>query len=665
MYEDNVFLKDWKADMLSKFRKAYPELTDSEILEVLEDDIAENFNDPECNIHNDYNDDMLLTQPLSAIYRFNQEKKPILAGNGTLFYNQDKAYSPVADIIDDRIETRKYYKNEMKKVMAKMENVPEGTPQYDALMEEYEYDDMLQAEAKIRINSIYGSFGATSFQLYNKYTAAATTGTAQSLISATGISFEAFIGGHVKFKSVDECVTYMNNIMEETYVLPSEGIVYKKITKEMVFARLRDNFESGVYREEHESIIMRFLDNTDEFNLVKIYYKNNIFEWAQCPKITGILVDMFNKIDEFVNPNNVPSIIQGDMETLWEYCNEYVFYNHAYVERINRLKNDEREVVKLIDTDSNLVHVQPWTTFLEENIVPLSDNKMDSQNTDFACVNILAYLVTQMLKGLLSKYCKSANVLERYHHRINMKNEFCFNPLLLAPSKKRYVGHQLLREGKRISKTEIKGHDFRKSGVTEHVRSSMENIIKTRIIDPSPNVDIPGIITDLVMIEEEITTSLKNGERKFLMRMNCKQDIAYKNPLSMPQVLSVLAWNTIYPEQEIMLPDKLDVIYTDIPNVDRLAIIKDTYPYEYDRMKRLLLEGPLDTFRDKGIRYLAIPNNIDGIPDFIKPFINFEYIKSRNLNTFTPILEALGNVNVGNKKNGHFSNIRKISRIDI
>jgi hypothetical protein len=457
----------------------------------------------------------------------------------------------------------------------------------------------------------------------------------------------------------------MNNIIEEEYTLPTDNMFAINITKSLVLTRLRNNFANGVYKDNYDAIIMRFLDNTDSFNLVKIYYKNNIFEWAKCPKITDILVGIFNKIDEFNDPNKVPKVIQNDMELLWEYCNEYVFYNYAYTERINRLKNDERENVKLIDTDSNLVHAQPWATFLREYIVPMSNNTLDDESTDFACVNILAYLITQMLKGLLSKYCYSANVLERYHHRINMKNEFCFNPLLLAPSKKRYVAQQLLREGKRINKVEIKGHDFRKSGVTEYVRECMERIIDTRIMKPSPNVDIPGIVSDLVKIEHEIETSLKKGERKFLMRMNCKQEIAYKNPLSMPQVLSVLAWNTIYPEQEIMLPDKLDVILTKIPNVQTLDIIKDTYPYEYKRIKTLLLEGDLDTFREKGVRYLAIPNNIDGIPDFIKPFIDFEYIKSRNLNTFSPIMEALGNVNVGNKKNGHFSNIRKISKIEI
>lgn len=662
---ENIFLRDWKNTMLQRIKKCYPELSDAQIIEVLDEDITTHFVDPESTIHNDYNDNMLLKQPLTAIYRFAKEKKPILGGNGTLFYNQDKVKSPVEDIINDRMETRKYYKGEMKKVLGQLSDMNPDDPGYAALNEQYEYLDMLQMEAKIRINSIYGSFGALTFQLYNKYTAAATTGTAQSLISATGISFEAFIGNHVKFKSLDECVTYLDNIIEEEYHIPFDGIHHMNYTPELVMNNLIANFIEGVYTPEWYDIIYRIITNCDNYNLLKIYYKNNLLEFVKCPAITNLMIKMFNELDEFNDPNKVPDIIKDDIELLWEYFREFVFYNYAYTERINRLKNDKRSVVKLIDTDSNLVYVQIWVSFIEDLIIPQTNTKMDGESITFACVNILAYLITAMLKDLLGKYCKSANVLERYWPRINMKNEFCFNPLLLAPSKKRYVGKMKLREGKRVNKTEIKGHDFKKAGVTEFVRAAMEKIIEDRILEVSPNVDVPGIMSDLTKIEKDIEDSLSRGERKYLMRMNCKDPIAYKNPYSMPQVLSVLAWNAIYPEQEIQLPDKLDVVYTKIPNVATLDKIKDTHPYEYDRIKRILLEGSLDTFRDKGVRYLAIPNNVDGIPDFVKPFIDYEYIKSRNLNTFKPITEALGNTDVGSNQNSHFSNIRKISKIEI
>ena len=444
MPNDNLFLEKWKEENYKIFSKMYPELSKQDIMEVLEEEIQKNFNDPKTYIHNDYQDDMMINQPMTTLYRFCKEKKPILAGNGTLFYNQDRVSSPIADLIDDRIKARKDYQ----KIR---DTFPPGS-------DEYNHYDMMQMEAKIRINSIYGSFGATTFQLYNKYTAASTTGTAQSLISTTGISFEAFIGNNVKFKTFSECMVFMMNIISEEYTLP-ELSIRKCSDREVIYNMMVDNFEKKVFDPSvHEDILREFIGTLDTEALTKIYYKNHIYEFLSNDCIMEILQSAFNKMENFNNPNNVPDIIKDDMALLWEYCKEYVFYNHAYNERINRLKNDKRKVVKLIDTDSNLVYVQPWVDFLEENLIPRCKRmKMDEDTKMFACVNVLAYLVTSMLRSLLDKYCADCNVLERLMPRINMKNEFCFTTLLLSNVKKRYVAKIVLKEGKPVVKTEIKG----------------------------------------------------------------------------------------------------------------------------------------------------------------------------------------------------------------
>lgn len=653
--KDNMFLKDWKDSQLTMLRRHFPQLTDDQILDVLEQDIQENFVDPKAILHNDYlnskgsTDDVILNLKLTFVYRFCKDRKPILAGNGTLFYNQDTHPSPVADLIDERIAARKSYQR--------------IRDQYPPDSEEYQYYDMMQAEAKIRINSIYGSFGAPTFQLYNRYTAAATTGTAQSLISTTEVSFEAFIGDHVKFKTFSECMVFIHNILSEEYTLPKRNI--KQISDiSIVYDRLRANFEDDVWDEQaFGDILWEFLEKLTVDELTHVYYKNNLYEFIKNDDISSTIAFAFGKIDNFNDPNKVPNAIVDDMNTVWAYCREYVFYNHAYNERIARLKRDKRAVVKLIDTDSNLINVQPWVDFLNEHIVPTAVTEMKDKTLMFACVNTLAFLVTSMLRELLDKYGESANVLERYWKRLNMKNEFCFAKLLLAPSKKRYVAKIILKEGRPVIKTEIKGHDFKKAGVTEYVSGKMIHIVENRILEPD-NVDTAGILRDLDDMEREIFASLQNGERKFLLRMNCKDPVAYKNPMSMGQVLSVLAWNTIYPDQEIMVPDKLDVVLVNIPNAEAIAKMKETHPKEYHNIVTYLLNGP-EPFKTKGIKYLAIPNNIDKIPDFIIPYINYEYISSRNLGTFRPITEALGFDTVGNSDIQHFSNIRYNTEIEI
>lgn len=652
MIQSNVFLEDWKQANYQLFHQMYPELTKEEIYEVLDEDIRQNFVNPDTSIHNDYQDDFLISQPMTDLYRFCKEKKPILAGNGTLFYNQDKVKSPIADLIDDRIAARKKY-----------QKIRDTFPPES---EEYEHFEMMQKEAKIRINSIYGSFGAPSFQLYNKYTAASTTGTAQSLISTTGIAFESFIGNHVKFKSLSECMVFMMNVITEEYDESLSILNIKRCNDvHVIYDLMVNQFEDGVFEESlHGDIIFDYLSSLNEEGLTRLYYKNRIYEFIKNESILNILVKIFNEIDNFNDPNKVPEEAEEDLNLLWKCVSDYVFYNHAYTERINRLKNDRREVVKVIDTDSNLIHVQPWVDFLYENLLPKCDVKMDEDTTKFACVNTLAFLVTSMLRSLLDKYCNDCHVLERYWKRINMKNEFCFSTLLLSSVKKRYVAKIILREGKPVVKAEIKGHDFKKAGVTEYVSEYMINIVNNRILNVE-NVDVPGILRDMQQMEDEIYESLNKGERKYLLRMNCKQREAYKNPDSMGQVLAVLAWDTIYPEQEILLPDKLDVVRVKIPNAETIKDMQYKYPKEYERIVKYLLNGPVEKIRKDGLQYLAIPNNIDGIPDFIIPYIDIDYVVSRNLGTFRSIRESLQMQDIGKDKQTFFSNIRYNTVIDI
>ena len=193
----------------------------------------------------------------------------------------------------------------------------------------------------------------------------------------------------------------------------------------------------------------------------------------------------------------------------------------------------------------------------------------------------------------------------------------------------------------------------------------MTDIVEKRILEPK-NVDVPGILSDLDTIEKDIYRSLRAGERKYLIRMNCKVREAYKNPESMGQYLSVLAWNTIYPEQEISLPDKLDVVIVKIPNSQAIVDMQRTHPYEYDRITKNLLEtSPIPKFKKDGLTYIAIPNNIEKVPDFIIPYIDYNYIVSRNLGTFRSIRESLMLPDIGKSKQTFFSNIRYNTKIEI
>lgn len=633
-YLDSKLIVEWMDKTIEVITRMYPDYPEDKLKSILVRLLNENYNDKKCHIHNDYDDDRIIGASLAQIYEWVHKSQPILGGNGTFFYNQDKRTSPLQKLIDDRIANRKKHQR--------------LRDEYAKGSYEYNFHDIMQSENKIKVNSIYGAFGSSTFQLFNLYTASSTTGTAQSLISTTAIAFEGMLGDNVKFKKLDECLEFMRNICNDKVELDENTNIPLIYDVNRVAKRLAENFETRRDGVKHMGRIVNFLNSCDSYQLTRIYYTNNLIEFMNNSFMENLVIKLFNKAESFRNPNAVPEELQPTLKIMWSYIKEFVVYKHIYTEQINRLKNDYRKSVILIDTDSNMIQIMPWMNKVE-SLYPHMETTMGKDDKTFASVNSLAYLVTQMITGALNYYCQCTNVLPRFWHRINMKNEFYFPRMLLADVKKRYIALMKLKEGRELVPTEIeiKGHDFKKAGVNETIKQRLTQIIEKYILSEDIEhlngeyVDIPSILCEMESLENDIRKSLMNGETMFLTRVNAKGWNAYKEPFSEMNATSVLAWDLIYPEQEIQTPMKLNVIIIDLFDESKLEVIKDTFPYEYDRIKRYIFNGPYPKFRE-GIKYLAIPNNVTTIPDFIKPFINVDFIIQKNLSTFRPILSALG-----------------------
>lgn len=628
--QNSILIQEYIESQIKQYKLQYPNAKENDLRNIITGILEKRLVDIPAVIHNDYQDDRVINTSVLGIYNWYKTTKPIAAGNGTFFFNQDKAQSPISDIIADRIIKRKEARNKRDEFVK--------TPD----CYEYKFFEMIQMEIKVTINAIYGSFGATTFQLYNMYTAGSTTGTAQSLISTTAMAFESFLKDNVRFKKLDECITFIRNVIEEPHKLPLTNITLHGDADELL-EKLKPEFVT--YDEEYTPILERIISNMSIEERTRVYYKNNIVEFTKNDLIENILLEIFNKGTEFRDANNPPSELIPLLDELWSYYGEFVFYNHPYVERINRLRNDERKEVILTDTDSNVITISEWVNLLQEDIIPKTSSTLPAEDLKFTSVNTLAYIITQMLSEVLSKYCDTCNVLERMKGKINMKNELYFPKVLLANVKKRYLAQIRLREGKLIDppKTEIKGHDFKKAGTSEETEQVLKDIVETCILVPKVNpVDVSLMNSKLFQFENEIRESLNNGERRFLTRTNCKQPIAYKEDTRMSQgaVLGVMLWDTLNPTNVITLPDKLDMVLINIPNLSYLEPIRESHPQIYERMDKYIFNGPIPNLA-KGLKYLALPNNTDPIPDWAIPFIDINKIISKNIGTFKPVTEAL------------------------
>lgn len=632
MIRNSLFIEEYIDQQIAMYKLQYPQAREKDLRAIITNIVKKHLVDVPATIYNDYQDDRVISTSLLGVYNWYKEKKPITAGNGTFFMNQDKAQSPIADIIVGKIGKRKEARDERDKYVK--------TPD----CYEYGYFDMIQAEIKITINAIYGSFGTPTFQLYNIFTAGSTTGTAQSLISTTAAAFEAFTQNNVRFKNTGEFFRFVDNVVNEEYSIPI-GIFTMHADEDDVFIKVKNTF-NDYYKPEYEETIRRVIKNLDSEQRTKLFYKNNIIEFSKNKVIDDLLIKMFNLNLPYTNANKPPAEMKVLLDELWSYYREMVFYNHPYVDRIKRLKTDTRKEVILEDTDSNVLTILDWTRYLETHVQPRTMCALDAGDKKYISVNIFAYQITELLKSLLSDYCKRCNILDRMAGRINMKNELYFPKILLAKVKKRYITLIKLREGNIINppKTDVKGHDFKKAGTSPDTEDVLKDIINKCILVPTIEpADVSRMNSMLFKFEKEIVESLKKGERRYLPRVKCKPDTAYaeKDRWSRAAVLGPLLWDILNPNNVLLLPDKLDMVHLTIPNLKALEPLKQTHPEIYEKFDKYIFNGPVPRFKENGVSYLALPNGLDPIPDWAIPYIDINKIVSKNINTFKPVTEAL------------------------
>ena len=313
-----------------------------------------------------------------------------------------------------------------------------------------------------------------------------------------------------------------------------------------------------------------------------------------------------------------------------------------------------------------MINIEPWVEHLQKTVWEQSGTSMDDDNKLFASVNCLAFLVTRMVQTLLKKYCEDCNLLDEYAKRVNMKNEFYYARMLLADVKKRYAARTRLQEGVEIKvgsrkELDVKGYDFRKAGVNEDISNKLYSILLECIMRPE-KINISRILAKLDFIERDIKESLKHGKRTYLLRMNCKSPRAYSNPDTQGAVLGPMLWNVAFPENEIEIPDKLDVVILNNVTLEQLETMEAKFPNEVDRIRKFIFNGPQKKhFEEKGLVYLALPNDGSDIPELFIPFINVDKIVTRNIGTFEPVMDALGIPMVsGSKDYKYFGNILNI-----
>lgn len=679
--KDSLFIEKYKEDCYNAIQKIDSSIGYDEFEIAMDELLHKKLKNPGVILDNNYTGETKDTSLLS-VFDWVEKRKPIIAGNGTFYLSQDDegGYNPIAQMLDGFLTERK----RLKKRMFSIEDITSRS---------YQMLDLRQGNEKRLANSYYGGSGAKSSAFYSKWSAPATTLTAQSVISTTENTFEAFLMDNYHFLDLNELLHWANLIVDSDIEIDDWVVKPSKV-------ELSDRlYKSMIDRKDVDyELITNYVENLSENQRTFLFYKNNLLTFIdRHDNIKSIFVDIFESIENleyvdkndpywidkipkkykdqfkgktqkdwnkfvnksyFMDPNDVPDTIKKQMSDLKDIIIQYCYVSYLPFDRIYRLRNLKRKTVTVIDTDSNILSLDTIIDYLRDNIME-SDYGRHELNNIFILVNTITYIITSVAFDILQLYAKKSNVPEKYRPRLNMKNEFFFTKLIIGKTKKRYLSKVVLREGNLIDppKYDIKGFDFVKATTSDEASKVFIGIIKKYILGPEIP-DLKSTIRELMKFQKTIKNSIKNRELTYLTIGNAKDLAAYKDPASEQSVRGVLAWNYLYPENKIEFPSKVSLLKLNIFTLEDAEPLRIRYPEIYDIIYDKIFHDTTgifvttkksptksDPYRNiikyRGVQVLAIPSNAE-IPEWCDSFIDYTTMINSIVSPFKSVMELFG-----------------------
>ena len=196
----------------------------------------------------------------------------------------------------------------------------------------------------------------------------------RALISSAGMFFEGFLANNVKFRSLDDIITFIHNVEHEERHYNDNEILDRDITVAECAYKLLTNcgFEFIVLPEERVDaknikgieyipsekdmdIVLDILFQLDQSTINRLFYKNNLYTFMDNKVLENMIIYLLKTLKApMMDANNPPQEIRAELD---EFCNilkEYVYYEHNWIDKIERYRTMTRVVNALTDTDSKV-----------------------------------------------------------------------------------------------------------------------------------------------------------------------------------------------------------------------------------------------------------------------------------------------------------------------
>lgn len=194
---------------------------------------------------------------------------------------------------------------------------------------------------------------------------------------------------------------------------------------------------------------------------------------------------------------------------------------------------------------------------------------------------------------------------------------------------------------------DMKGLSIRKTNVPKTLRKQFTQILQKDILE-SKEVSLKHILNRYSEVENMVENSLHAGDTEYLLPKNLEIIESYATPDTIEPVRATLIWNALEPENQIIPPEKINMIKLNCVAKDdpRLLSLSKTHPDKYNAIMRTVFNEGVSTAKLDisrfGFSCVAIPKSVEKIPEYLKPFIDMREMVNQAMTNGYIILESLG-----------------------
>lgn len=316
---------------------------------------------------------------------------------------------------------------------------------------------------------------------------------------------------------------------------------------------------------------------------------------------------------------------------------------------IAKLPTIIRRAVVTSDTDSTIFTTQYWT----KKIV----GKYDFSELSYAVGYTIVFLASEQVTHLLALMSANLGIPSDQVHRIKMKNEFYFPIFSLTSNAKHYYSYISACEGNvyRDMKLEVKGVNLRSSNapkvVTKQLHKHMAFLMNEAITNGSMNIDTA--IGEIIDLERDVQTDLRNGGHRYLRSMQIKDADSYINKNDAPAIKQHELWEEVFAPKYGKAPDIPYPSLNLTVNLGSKTKVKEWLAGLEDQSLAARMEAHMARTGKTTIPTLRLPGEIvtsSGLPSEILPVISVRKLTMDIVKPFYLLIESLG-IHLINKHN--------------